>query len=67
MCLRCIYSCPQKAIVSGIKFIVIKDGYDLKALESRINQQTKSAPVSEIAKGSLYAGVRKYLEGEKTE
>lgn len=67
VCLRCVYGCPKKAILSRIKFIVIKDGYDLKAVESRTNQQTKILPVSKVVKGFLYAGVRKYLKDEKIE
>ena len=66
ICLRCVYGCPKKAIVPGMgKFIVIKEGYNLKAVESRTNQMTEFPPISQIAKGFIFKGVRKYLKDNK--
>jgi NAD-dependent dihydropyrimidine dehydrogenase PreA subunit len=32
-CMRCIYACPQQAIVPRFsKFCVLKDGYDIRAI-----------------------------------
>jgi ferredoxin len=32
-CMRCIYACPQQAIVPrGFGFTVLKDGYDIRAI-----------------------------------
>jgi hypothetical protein len=57
--------CPQKAIVAGRagRFFVLREGYDLDALERRTRQMTEFPPVSRAAKGLLYLGVRKYLRG----
>lgn len=61
LCLKCIYSCPKKAIEAGtLKFIIVKEGYDLNALEKRM-QGIKLAPVENLAKGYLWKGVKKYL------
>lgn len=61
LCLRCIYGCPNKALMAGrFKFIILKDGYDLKALEKRM-KGIKPAPVEELGKGYLWRGVREYL------
>lgn len=66
ICLCCVYGCPKKAIVPGIgKSSVIKEGYNLKEVESRTNQQTDFPPVTHIAKGFLFKGVRKYLDENK--
>lgn len=65
ICLRCVYGCPQKAIISGIKFIILKEGYDLKAIEEHMKRK-KAGPISKIPKGLASAGVRKYLK-EKNE
>lgn len=63
LCLRCIYGCPQKAIMPGLgDFIVIKNGYNLKKLESRTSDIKKFPPVASVTKGILLVGVRKYLK-----
>lgn len=64
ICLGCVYGCPKKAIdVSGVcKSLVIKEGFDIKALEQYANELPADIPVSSTAaKGYLYSGVRKYL------
>jgi len=61
LCLRCIYGCPNKALMAGtFKFIILKDGYDLKALEKRM-KGIKPSPIEDLAKGYLWKGVREYL------
>jgi len=61
LCLRCIYGCPNKALMAGtLKFIILKDGYDLKALEKRM-KDIKPSPIEDLAKGYLWKGVREYL------
>lgn len=61
LCLKCIYGCPKQAIRAGtLKFIVLKEGYDLNALEKRM-QGIKLAPVDNLTKGYLWKGVKKYL------
>ncbi len=61
LCLKCIYGCPNKSLMAGIfKFIILKDGYDLKAVEKR-TKYIKSAPVEDLAKGYLWKGLREYL------
>lgn len=61
LCLSCMYGCPKKALRPGImKFILIKEGYSLKALEQKI-PWTEPVNVEEAAKGFLWSGIRKYL------
>lgn len=61
LCLRCIYGCPENALTSStFKFIILKDGYDLKDIEKRM-KGIKPAPVENLAKGYLWKGVREYL------
>lgn len=63
ICLRCVYGCPKKAIFPGIgKFIVLKEGYNLKKLEYNTKNLTSFPPISDIAKGKALSGVKKYLE-----
>ncbi len=63
ICLRCVYGCPAKAIAPGImKAFVLKQGFDLDAAEERANEIDVLPPLSGIAKGFLYKGVREYLE-----
>lgn len=53
LCLKCIYGCPNKALNAGtFKFIILKEGYDLKAIEKRM-KGIKPAPVEDLAKGYL--------------
>lgn len=61
LCLRCIYGCPNNALTAGIlKFIILKDGYDLKDIEKRM-KGIKPAPLEDLAQGYLWKGVREYL------
>lgn len=61
LCLKCIYGCPQRALSPGIgKFIVLKQGYNLNAIEKRIDG-TKLESIQELAKGYLYKGIKEYL------
>lgn len=61
LCLKCIYGCPNKALEAGaFKFIVLNEGYDLKAIEKRM-EGIEPAPVENLAKGYLWKGVKQYL------
>jgi ferredoxin len=61
LCLKCIYGCPRQALEAGaLKFIIIKEGYDLKALEKRM-RGIQPAAVEDLAKGYIWKGVKKYL------
>lgn len=61
LCLRCIYGCPNNALEAGtLKFIILKDGYNLKDIEKRM-KNVKPAPVEDLAKGYIWKGVREYL------
>ena len=63
ICLRCVYGCPKKAIhVTGFcKALILKEGYDMKALEQSACSLPSELSLSSIANGYLYSGVRKYL------
>lgn len=61
LCLKCLYGCPNRALEPGkFRFFVIKEGYDLKSLEKRM-QGVEPAPVADLAKGYLLKGVKDYL------
>ncbi|WP_055665990.1 EFR1 family ferrodoxin [Desnuesiella massiliensis] len=61
LCLKCIYGCPQRALEPGIgKFIVIKQGYNLNAIEKN-NQIDRLDSVEKLAKGYLWKGIKEYL------
>lgn len=63
ICMRCVYGCPSKAIVPGFgKFMVLKNGYNLKELNVRTSHIKLFPPVKSTTKGILLSGVRKYLE-----
>lgn len=65
ICLKCIYSCPQKAIMSKyIKSFIIKEGFNINAIEEKAKSIKNYQPAKEAAKGFLYKGVREYLEIE---
>ncbi len=65
ICLRCVYECPKKAIMPGAcPRFVLKNGYDIAALESRFSGQQEFPPLSKTARGPWMAGVRKYLQEE---
>lgn len=61
LCTKCIYGCPKKAINPALfKFIIIKEGYSLNLLEKKIPYH-EPVNIEELAKGSLWKGVRNYL------
>ena len=61
LCLKCIYGCPSKALKAGaFKFIILKEGYDLKAIEKRM-RGISPVPIETLAKGFLWKGVKQYL------
>lgn len=63
LCMRCIYGCPHNSIVPGIgKFIVLKNGYNLKKISANTAYLKVFPPVKSMTKGILLIGVRKYLE-----
>jgi len=65
LCLNCIYGCPNKALLPSIgKFVVVKEGYDLKALEN-MGILKETVDVENLAKSYLWSGVRKYLLEDK--
>lgn len=65
MCLNCIYGCPQKALQPGIgKFVVIKEGYNLKELEKKV-PYPEPVDVENLAKGYVWKGVKNYLLEEE--
>lgn len=64
LCLKCIYGCPQRALEAGIgKFIVIKQGYNLNAIEKN-NQIDTLDSVEKLAKGYLWKGIKEYLSND---
>jgi ferredoxin/flavodoxin len=66
LCLKCIYGCPNKALQPGVgKFIVIKEGYDLKTIED-MEALKEPVDVVGLTKGYLWSGVRKYLLEDKS-
>lgn len=63
-CLRCVYGCPAAALhPRRLQFIPVKGGYDLKALETRMNSIVLK-PVEELATGA-FSGLRDYLLKEE--
>ncbi len=63
ICLRCVYGCPMKAIVPGMgKRFVLRQGFDLGAVEERTKHMSEFPPVSQVAKGLMFKGVKAYLE-----
>ena len=65
LCLSCIYGCPRKALSPRVfKFIVVKEGYDLKRWESMLPLK-EPVDIDGLAKGVMWSGVRKYLSGQR--
>ncbi|WOO37312.1 EFR1 family ferrodoxin [Anaerocolumna sp. AGMB13020] len=63
LCMRCVYGCPHNAITPGIgKFLVLKNGYNLKKTSAHTAHLKVFPPVKNMTKGILLTGVRKYLE-----
>ena len=62
VCLRCVYGCPARAIVPGVgKSFILKQGFDLNALEARTRGMMEFPPASLVAKVPALKGVRAYL------
>jgi len=62
ICLGCIYACPQKALKAGrFKFLVMKEGYNLKEMEKLESVEITEENVKKVAKGYLWKGVKEYL------
>ena len=61
LCLSCLYGCPNNSLIAGkMKFVLIKEGFDLSRLKRRI-PLNEPVDVEKLAKGYLWSGVRKYL------
>lgn len=61
LCLRCIYGCPQKALVPAMyKFFIISKGYDLKKILEQNGENIKIRKEM-FQKNPLLYGVKKYL------
>jgi ferredoxin/flavodoxin len=64
VCLNCIYSCPQKAISpKSMKFVVIKEGYSYKRVESNLDNITPATDI-ELPHNLMWVGVTRYLKGK---
>lgn len=60
-CLKCIYSCPSKALQPGTcKFVVIAEGYCLQDIAQQ-PPQNPQVPVKDLKVGFFWSGVKKYL------
>lgn len=62
LCLKCVYSCPEKAIKPRfVRIFILKEGFDINALmrEAEASPETNNA---DLPKGAAWKGVRKYLE-----
>lgn len=63
LCLNCIYGCPKIALTPGIgKFVVIKEGFNLRLIEKRMLEFEELEPIEKLAKGYLWKGIREYLQ-----
>jgi len=61
LCLKCIYQCPTKSLSPGIgKFVVIKEGFDLKKIQETLSWD-EPVDVATEAAGLLWLGVKRYL------
>lgn len=62
ICLRCVYGCPQHAILPGLgKFILIPGGFSLHKVENRMNHLTVFPRISQVINRVSLSGVRDYL------
>ncbi len=64
-CLRCLYGCPAAALSPGLgRFLVLREGYDLDALERRLPDApvADAATLAALLPGVSMAGVRRYLQ-----
>ena len=61
LCLKCIYSCPRQALKPGFaKFLIIKEGYNLKSVSTEVPGNGYEAVIKE-ARGVLWLGLRRYF------
>ena len=61
-CLKCIYSCPRKALIPRIlKFSVLKRGFDIKQMNKVASQETFNSEHS-YSQNILWQGVINYLK-----
>jgi len=59
ICLNCIYSCPQRALVpTKMKFVVIRSGFSFKKI---LALPRENIDISKEAKGLTWIGVKRYL------
>ena len=62
MCFGCFYACPENALKpTKYKFMVIKEGYNLKETEKLESVEITKENIEKVAKGYLWKGVREYL------
>lgn len=59
MCFRCVYACPKHAMQTN-NFMVLKTGFDLRALEKRM-EGVELQPVEQCAGGMMWGAIRDYL------
>ncbi|HNW86733.1 MAG TPA: EFR1 family ferrodoxin [Candidatus Limiplasma sp.] len=66
LCTRCLYGCPTNAITPGFgKFALLRDGFNLDAIEARTAQTDDFPSVEALTHGIAMNGVRKYLNEAK--
>lgn len=62
ICLRCVYGCPQNAIIPGLgKFILVPGGFNLSKVENRMDHLTVYPRISQVVNHVSLSGVRDYL------
>ena len=61
LCLSCIYICPQQALEQEYgRVMVVRDGYDLDALEE-LELDISKINIKKYTRGFVWSGVRRYL------
>ncbi len=62
ICLKCVYGCPQHAILPGFgKFILVPGGFNLHKVENRMDHLTVYPRISQVIHHVSLSGVRDYL------
>lgn len=65
LCMKCIYSCPRKALRSRIfKFLVLKNGFNIKQMTKEASREFCNQKHS-YSKNILWQGVINYLKEEE--
>jgi len=67
LCMRCVYSCPQKAIKAHLPILknaVFKEGFDLKSIKNRAENDLLQDNEDKNL-GGLWKGVAKYLADKR--